>query len=319
MSPMANTCSKHNIFMSQNTLKLGRTFREGWASFRRNGWLSVATVTVFTLSLLLVGLTSVFGFATGLLLQNLEDKINISVAFNVDTEESRILEMRQALLTYQEIASVDYISRDAALDQFIKTSGDDPNIAKALDEIGGNPLPASLTIRAKRPDQYDAIATAVANSVWKDDIARINYEKNKKIIETVATSSQSAKQTGLILAAIFILVSIIVAFNTIRINMHSRKQEYEIMRLVGASNTYMRLPSVFEGLLYGTSAAVVAAILLVPAIGLIGSSLVFFLPAGFLLSYYASHWFLFFIALVLLGATLGTLSGYLALNKYLKV
>ncbi len=305
--------------MGQKSIKLGRTFREGWVSFRRNGWLSVATVIVFTLSLLIVGLTSVFGFATGLLLQNLEDKININVAFNTDVDEATILQMKDDLIRYQEIASVDYISRDAALDQFMKTSGDDPNIAKALDEIGGNPLPASLTIRAKRPDQYDAIATAVSNSTWKDDIARINYEKNKKIIDTVATSSQSAKQTGLILAAVFILVSVIVAFNTIRINMHSRKQEYEIMRLVGASNTYMRLPSVFEGLLYGASAAIAAAILIVPAITLIGSSLVFFLPVGFLMGYYLSHWFLFLVLLLFLGAGLGAVSGALALNKYLKV
>ena len=305
--------------MSPNSIKLKRTFREGWVSFRRNGWLSVATVIVFTLSLLIVGLTSVFGFATGLLLQNLEDKININVAFNTDVDESTILAMKQDLLKYQEIDSVEYISRDAALDQFMKTSGDDPNIAKALDEIGGNPLPASLTIRARRPDQYDAIATAVANSAWKDDIARINYEKNRTIIDTVASSSQSAKQTGLILAAVFILVSVIVAFNTIRINMHSRKQEYEIMRLVGASNTYMRLPSVFEGILYGTSAAITAAVLIIPAITLIGSSLGFFLPSGFLMGYYLGHWLLFLVVLLVLGSGLGAVSGALALNKYLKI
>ncbi|MEI8103697.1 MAG: permease-like cell division protein FtsX [Candidatus Moraniibacteriota bacterium] len=305
--------------MSVQTIKLKRTVEAGWNNFRRNGWLTVATVTVFTLSLLITGLTVSFGYATSVFLQNLENKVNITVAFNTDTTETRILQIKQELSKYKEVASIQYISRDQALQEFLKATNNDPNITKALDQIGGNPLPASLVINANQPDQYPIINEALKQSEFQDDIARINYEKNKQIIDTVTTSSQTTKRTGMLLAAIFVLVSLIVAFNTIRINMHSRRQEYEIMRLVGASNTYMRLPSVFEGIFYGLVAAVLSAILLVPAIKLIGSAVLFSINPSFLLAYYIDHWVRILAILLALGGTLGALSGYLALNRYLKI
>jgi cell division transport system permease protein len=305
--------------MPLQTIKLKRTLESGWTNFRRNGWLTVATVTVFTLSLLITGLTVSFGFATSMFLQNLEEKVNITVAFNTDTTEERILEIKQDLGKYKEVASIQYISRDQALQEFLTATAGDPNIAKALDQIGDNPLPASLVIKATRPDQYPIINQALQQSAYKEDIARVNYEKNKKIIDTVTTSSQTTKRTGSLLAAIFILVSLIVAFNTIRINMHSRRQEYEIMRLVGASNTYMRLPSVFEGILYGVTAALISAILLIPAIKLIGSSVLFSIDPAFLMNYYFAHWFAIVVILLALGGILGALSGFLALNRYLKI
>jgi cell division transport system permease protein len=305
--------------MEHRSIKLGRTLREGWANFRRNGWLTIATVTVFTLALLVVGLTFIFGLAAQTILTNLENKVDINVAFNVDVPEERILAIRDVLLKYQQIASVEYTSRDAALEQFVNASSDDPNISKALDEIGDNPLPASLTIHARQSAEYSVIANELEQAPFRADIYRINYAKNKKTIETIAQSSRSVRQTGIVLATVFILVSLIIAFNTIRINMYSRRQEFEIMRLVGASNIYMRLPSVFEGALYGALAALIATFLIIPAIHMVGSSILLFVAPDFLMAYYTSHWLVIMSALLLGGAGLGALSGYLALSKYLKV
>lgn len=302
-----------------NSIKLRRTFHEGWHNFRRNGWLTVATVMVFTLSLFVIGLTFTFSLATGKLLTSLEEKLNINVAFETDVPEAQILNIKKELEKYREVASVEYISRDQALAEFIQMSNDDPSISKALDEIGDNPLPASLTIHARYPDQYDTINRVLLESSFKDSIDRINYEKNKKVISSVSDSSRNARRVGTILMALFIIVALVVAFNTIRINMHSRRQEFEIMRLVGASNIYMRMPSIFEGILYGGVSAVMALILLFPAVKFVGSALIFSMAPGFLMHYFLGHFFIVFLALLVLGSGLGALSGFLALNRYSKV
>src|SRR3990170_1994360 len=130
------------------TLKLWRTFQEGKENFRRNGWLTFATVSVITLSLFIAGLSFLIGITTQSILQNMRNKVNVSVSFNPDVTEERIMEIQRELSKYKkEIASVQYISRDDALKQFLADSGNDPIIAKAVEEIGENPLLASLVIK----------------------------------------------------------------------------------------------------------------------------------------------------------------------------
>lgn len=300
-------------------LKLWRTFQEGLRNYTRNGWLTVATVVVMTLSLFIVSMTMILGITTNIILDNLRDKINISVSFNADVEEASILSIKKTLETFQEVASVTYTSRDQALSDFITMSNDDPVISQALEEIGENPLPASLAIRAHTPDQYTVIAQALAQSNFKDDIARINYEKNKTAIERLDGISKTTRKVGVILGIIFVSISFLITFNTIRINMHSRRNEFEIMRLVGASNTYVRMPSVFEGMLYGVTASVVTLVFLAVALSTLTPLTKGALDGGTLMSYYTAHFFQISLSITALGMALGALGGFVAVRKYLKV
>jgi cell division transport system permease protein len=303
-------------------LKLWRTFQEGAKNYTRNGWLTVATVVVMTLSLFIVSMTMILGITTNLILDNLRDKINISVSFNSDVPEEDILSIKQGLEKYKEVASIQYISREKALSDFIIMGDNDPVIAQALDEIGENPLLASLNIKANRPDQYDTIAQALAQASFKEDINRINYEKNKTAIERLDSINTVTRKAGLILGIIFISIAFLITFNTIRINMHSRRNEFEIMRLVGASNTYMRMPSVFEGVFYGLTAACVTLLFLfvsIEALAPLTKMADGFVTQGTLLSYYTRHFLEISLAVTLLGVTLGALGGFVAVRKYLKV
>lgn len=303
---------------TQKQVKLSRTFHEGWQNFRRNGWLSVATVAVMTLSLFIVGLTIVFGVVTRQVLHSMEERINISIAFDPDVPEIRIQEIKSELEKYREVAAVEYISRDQALADFRAGSGNDPVITQALEEIGENPLLASLTIQADRSDQYDTIAAALQEAPFKDDMSRVNYEKNKKAIDRLAHINRVATRTGLVLGAIFIAVAVLVTFNSIRMNIYSRRQEFEIMRLVGASNLYVKMPSVFEGIFYGVTAAFLSLFFIVIALqfvsplsrGAIGTTAV--------LLYAWQHLWPVIPGLFLMGAGFGALSASLALNRYLK-
>lgn len=300
-------------------LKLWRTFVEGGRNFKRNGWLSAATIVVLTLSLFIVSITMLLGVTTRIVLENLQQKISVNVSFNPEVPEEQILAIAKELETYKEVASVEYISRDKALESFIANGANDPVIEQALKEIGENPLLASLNIKANNSEQYDVIAQALAQSSFKDDISRINYEKNKRAIERLNSINQSTKKMGLVLGIIFISISLLITFNTVRINMYSRKNEFEIMRLVGASNTYMRMPSVFEGIFYGLSAALATLILLFIAVQSLTPITKNALPQGSLLDYYLHNLPEIAFAVIALGIVLGSLSGVAAVRRYLKV
>lgn len=299
-------------------LKLWRTFKEAFQNFARNGWLSVATITILTVSLYLISLTFMIGITANLLLKNVQEKINISVYFKPSIEEEYILDIKNKLVTYREIKSVDYVSKDQALQEFMQMGNNDPSIQQALDEIGENPLLASLVIKTRQTDQYDIINQAIENSDFREDISRINYEKNKVIIERLNKVINFSKDIGLILGIIFVLIAVLITFNAIRITIYSHKQEFEIERLVGASNLYIRMPFVFEGILYGASASIVSAVLLLITAKLLSNFTQKAIAQENLMSVYLSNFWPIFGILFLLGVLLGVISSFIAIRRYLK-
>lgn len=305
---------------NMKTLKLWRTFKEGWLNFRRNGWLSFATVSILTLSLFIVSLSSLLGLTTHYVLQNMREKVSVNVSFNPDVPEERILEIRDELGKYKkEIASVEYMSREDALSSFLTESGNDPIIAQAIDEIGENPLLASLIIKATTPENYEIIVSQIQHSTFQSDISRINYAKNKKIFTRLNHINSTTQRIGLILGASFIFIAILITFNTIRITIYSHRQEFEIMRLVGASNIYVRMPFIFEGIFYGIAAALTTTISLFGVAYFISPITEGAIPQGNFMGLYLSFFFPVFLGLLVLGILLGVISSFIAIRRYLKV
>jgi cell division transport system permease protein len=302
------------------TLKLWRTFREGWQNFRRNGWLSFATVSILTLSLFIVGISSLLGLTTHYMLQNMRDKVSINVSFNPDVPEYRMLEIRDELSKYKkEISSVEYVSRDAALETFLAENKNNAAVTQAIEEIGENPLLASLVIKAVAPEYYEVIVNQLERSTFQSDISRINYDKNKKIFANLERINQTTQKIGLGLGAAFIFIAVLITFNTIRITIYSHRQEFEIMRLVGASNIYVRMPFVFEGVFYGIAAALATAVALFGAAYFISPLTEGAIPQGNFMGLYISFFLPVFGGILLLGIALGVLSSSIAIRRYLKV
>jgi len=301
------------------TLKLWRTFKEGNDNFRRNGWLTFATVSVITLSLFIVTLSLLVGIATQSILRNMRDKVNVSVSFNPDVAENRIIEIKNELSKYKkEIASVEYISRDSALEQFLADSGNDPIIVKAVEEIGENPLLASLVIKAVTPEDYPFIVEQIKNSAFQNDISRINYAKNRKIFERLDYINRITRNVGLTLGVLFVFVAILITFNAIRITIYSHRQEFEVKRLVGASNLYVRMPFVFEGALYGLTAALITAIFISGVVYYISPLTQGAVSQGSFINLYISYFWYILSGVILLGVLLGVISSIIAIRRYLK-
>lgn len=301
------------------TLKLWRTFKEGWQNFRRNGWLSFATVSILTLSLFIVGLSTLLGLTTHYMLENMRDKVSVNISFNPDIPEQRMLEIRDELAKYRkEIASVEYVSRDDALEIFLAENQNNPAVLQAIEEIGENPLLPSLVIKATAPEYFQVIVNQIQRSTFQSDISRINYDKNRKIFDNLERNSKSIQKVGGILGIAFIFIAVLITFNTIRITIYSHRQEFEIMRLVGASNIYVRMPFVFEGIFYGIAAALATALALFGAAYVISPLTQGALPQGNFMGLYLQFFIPFFLGLILLGVFLGVLSSSIAIRRYLK-
>jgi len=293
-------------------LKLQRTFKEGFSNFIRNGWLSVATITVIAISLFILGLTFSVGITTKSILRNMEDKVSISIYFNPSVSEERILEIKKETEgKYLEIKSVEYVSKDQARDELVAM---DPTIQKALDEVGENPLLSSLVIKANKADQYDVIAK-VFEAQFSSEVSRVNYDKNRTFIERVNKIIRTVERGGLVLGGLFIILAILITFNTVRITIYSHKQEFEIMRLVGASNLYVEMPFIFEGILYGILASLISFSLLALSFWYFYSlNHDFFATTG--LNLFSMG--IIFLVMLLSGVSLGVISGSIAIRRYLK-
>jgi cell division transport system permease protein len=305
--------------MQTKFLKLGRTFKEGGVNFYRNGWLSFATVSILAISLYIISFTAIAGIAAGTVLSSIQDKINVSVYFKPDVSEVQIMDIKNKLSVYSEIKSIEFVSREKALEDFKKMGDENPTIDKALAEIGENPLLSALVIKAKDPLQYNLIAKSIRESSFNEFINNINYQQNKSAIERLGTIIKLVSQVGITIGVVFVFIGILITFNAIRLTMYAQKQEFEVKRLVGASNIYIRMPFVFEGMFYGLVSAFLVIILLGITIKYASPITEGNMTNGNLMGFYWANFFKIFGSLILSGIFLGVISGVIAIRRYLKI
>lgn len=298
---------------------LWRTIKEAVKTIFRNSWLSAATISILTLALFVVGVLYVITLTTDDLLKNVQERVNISVYFKADVPEKKIFEAKSELERLNEVKSVEYVSKDQALEDFRRSNENEPAIIQSLDELGENPLLASLLIKSRQPGQYDALTEQVEKASFKKDISRINYGKTKEVIDNLNALVATLRRAGVSLGALFSLISILITYNTIRITIYTYRQEIEIMRLVGASNSFIRFPFIFEGILYGTVASLLSMLALFVAIKFVTPYISIVIPTGSLMSFYQQSLWTVLGLEVAIGAGIGILSSWIAMRKYLKV
>lgn len=305
------------------TTSLKRIISSGAKNFARSGAVSFATVLIMTVTLVIVGFLI---FLSALLTHTLalvEDKVDVNVYFTVDAAESDILAIQDDLEALPEVATVTYTSRDQALEEFRTRHANDQLTLQALEELGENPLGASLAVKAHDPSQYEAIvnhlAGDVASASGTDIVDRINYYQNKSVIDRLTNAIETMEKAGLFVVILFAGASVIIALATIRLAIYTAKDEIAVMRLVGASNMYIRGPFIVAGILSGIIAAIIALVLFYPATWYAGSALSSWLGGFNLFTYYTSNFVMVFGILIGSGVLIGALASWLAVRRYLRV
>jgi cell division transport system permease protein len=311
-----------------------RITRTGFVNFWRSGFLSFAAIVVITLSL------SVFGgliFASAFsraLLSDVKDKVDINAYFTLSAPEADILALQKDIQAMSEVSRVEYISRDKALEQFKTKWSDNALIMQGLSEIGDNPFPAILNIKAVNPGQYGSIASFLEQKNPKNSdgiplIEKINYQQNKLIIDRLGRIIPAIEQFGSALALIFALVAIIVVFNTIRLIIFTARDEISVMKLVGASNLYVRGPLVVSGIMYGIVSGIITLVImaafaywsdaLLLRVAGVQVAADFELVVNILSHYFVQNFGQIFVMIMGAGIILGAVSSYIATRRYLKV
>ena len=228
---------------------IGRVIRLGLTNFWRNWWLSIASVLVMAVTLFIIG---VFAIQTVVILkttEGIQDKLDLSVYFNDDVAEETIQDVRRAVANRPDVRSVEYISKERAYEIFQQRPTSEK--IKSLITPENNPLPRSLVVKAEDPSQLSVIAKTFESGQYEQMVRRISYQDNQNVVDTLIQTESTVRRNGIILTGIFILLSFLLIYNTTRIVILSRSDEIEIMRLVGATEAFVRWPFIVEAGLFG--------------------------------------------------------------------
>ena len=286
--------------------------------------MSLSAIFVMTVALFVVGSTILLSVFLDSSLQEIKSKVDVNVYFNPDATEPDIFLMKRALEELPEVAAVEYISRDQAIQNFKDRHSNDYLMTQALDELIDNPLGAILNIKAKDTSQYEAIAKHIkseqeAAGPGANLIYNVNYSKNKIVIDKLTAITKGIERVSFALLLVLIGIAIVITFNTIRLAIYVSREEIAIMRLVGANNSFVRGPFVVEGIMYGIVAAIVSTALFYPVTHWLRSATENFYGGIDLFSYYIMHLNQIFMVLLVGGVFLGAVSSFLAVRRYLKV
>lgn len=297
-----------------------RTIRFSLQSFWRNLWLSVVTVFILSLTMISLSLVGGVNVMTNQALQVLRDKVNIDVFLTPGLDEQTILGYQTEIEGYPEVQEVVYVSQDDALQNFLAEHASDSTIKASIESLGDNPFPASLVIKAKNLNDYDSIITKIEASEVNQHVQSKDFSDNRDIIGTLNTVILKVSQIGIIISGIFILISVIMIFNTIRIAIYSHRDELNIMKLVGATNWFIRGPFLIESLLYALVSATIASVVVigvaVAAVPYLGN---FFILDSTTVLHDLLQWIPGIILLeVSVACVLSLLSTGVALRRYLK-
>lgn len=300
-----------------------RIVRSGFVGFWRNAFVSLAAIFVMTVALFVIGTTLLLDQLLGVSLQNIQNKVDINVYFVTSAEETDIMALKTSLEALPEVAEVTYTSASTSLALFRERHQNDETIIQGLEELNENPLGATLAIRAKQTSQYESISQFLEDQKTSQSpqsplIDEINFVKNKNAIDKLTAIIGAVERSSLVTMAFLVVASVLITFNTIRLAIYTTREEISVMRLVGASNTFIRGPFMLQGTMYGLIAGVIAILLLYPILLWIGPETQEFFEFN-LYTYFVSEFPRIFGLIVGLGMALGLVSSILAVSRYLRV
>jgi cell division transport system permease protein len=291
-----------------------RYARYAWVNSLTNLWrnrlMSLAAI---------LGTAAMVGMLSGFLIlvhalhisiEALESKVNLIVYLRDDATPGEVTALQEKLLRDGNVQRVDYVSKDQALQRLRQDMADRRDV---LDAIPGNPLPASLEIWVRNPHLLGGLAGGIRREVPVDDV-----DFHEIVVGRLLAITHLARGVGLLAVCSLTAVTLFIIMNTIRLAVYARREEIEIMKLVGATDWFVRWPFVFEGILCGLAGAALAALAVSlaygPTMGAITGVLTFLplsLDSLFLLK--------LDLAILVVGTGVGAAGSYLAVRRYLNV
>jgi cell division transport system permease protein len=287
-------------------------FKEAFGSLRRNYFMTIAALVTVFLSIVVLGGVLVFVYTTNALLKEVEQKVEITVYLKTDPDPSTadIEAMQTKIMSWPEVKSSQFVSKDDALNRLKEDFKDNPEV---LQNLSGNPLPASFEISLKDPQ---TVATVAARFNGDPIVDEVSY--GKEIADKIFNVTNQARNFMVIFIVLLGIVAVLLISNTIRLSIFARKREVEIMKLVGATNWFIRWPFLIEGVFVGfvgaAAAAVVVLVLNSFLVGKIRSGLPFMA-----VPFDAVPYVVVTLILLAVGVVIGAAGSGIGLRRFLKV
>ena len=294
-------------------------FKQSLQGFARNLSTTLGSIITIFLSLFIIGLFLMGGAVIQNVVESVENEVSITAYVADEASESDIAAAQDYIRGLDGVSSVSFTTKDQALEKFREMSSN----AAIVDELGGNPLPASIDIELSDPQKVEEVAQQIESS---DQFKKIADEDNpsdslkygQRTVERLFSVTNYIRYIGLALIVLLVFIALVFINNTIRLAIMARRKEIAIMRLVGASNGFIRGPFLMEGALH----AIIGAALAIVCIELIRNLALPRLQASlaFLPIDVAPNTFLFiYLILLVAGLIIGLIGSMLAMRRYLKV
>lgn len=299
--------------------KIKRIIRTGWKEFSRNIGLSMATAFIMVMVISLVTILFLLKPVSDILINSVQKRVDVSVYLKEDVNTDQIMELRSELSKIPEVKEINYVSKEEALETFIEMHKDDPVLIESLTEVGFNPFLASLNIKAWEASQYEQVTNFLESDSFQNLIDKVDYYQRKPVIEKVFSLANGVNKVGFFLGIIFGAIAVLISFNTVRIAIHSSKEEISIMRLVGASNWFIRGPFLVQGVIVGFIAVIITLLITFGFSYFLNSKIMSLAPEINLWEIFISNLIILFLIQLATGVGLGIISSYIAVRKYLKI
>jgi cell division transport system permease protein len=290
--------------------------------FFRNFWLSLVTVTMMFLSLFSITFLLGIDYMKQATLQGVENKVDILVSLKPNVSKESLDSLYDDLKYLPEVKKVSIITPDDNKKLFQERNSDS-TVLKALDIFGENENPFSynLAVNAYDLNQYQKILEYIQQDKYKDIIEGSAFHNYEQFITQINKVADSVNRYSWYIIGIFILISIVVIFNTIRMSIYTRRDEIIIIKLVGASNWFVQMPFIIESLIYALLALALVILVVFTAANFLQPSLNVYYQGSEVINltgYFHDKFWLIFGGQFLALAFLNTLSTLFAVRKYLK-
>ena len=303
------------IKKEENTKKISvtikRHLRESFKSLKRNGWMSVAAVSAVTVTLLLVGVLLSILLNVNKVATDIENDVQVRVIIDRGTNKKQEAALKKKLEKIDGVKKIEFSSKKKELDNVVGVYGKEFNLFKGDD----NPLSDVYVVNATTPKKTITVAQKAKKLRHVSD-AKYGGASAKKLFSVVA----SIQRWGITISLLLLFVAVFLISNTIRITILSRKNEIAIMRLVGATNGYIRWPFILEGAWTGLLGAILPILIVdglyfwmygVITASLSGTSYALLTPGTFL-------WEID-VLLATIGIIIGALGSGLSMSRFLKI
>ena len=321
LKTMQKTRAKHPL------RKEGRIIKYGTSGFARNIWLSTAATVVMAITLIILFVTVVASVILTNTAEMMRDKIDITIYLKPNTPEKTLKQLEGVISKDDNIKSVIVSTSEEEYKKFLDENADSEEIINVLDdemhELMISKMQATMRVKVYDVDNLDSIKELVANDatfqLYLDEEMAPTYDVNRAEIATITSWARIARTGGIILAVVFLVISILIIFSTIRMAIFSRREEIYMMKLVGADKRFIRGPFLVEAEICGIIAGVIAA-----TVSYFG--FMFLAPklAGYGINIdtirsvlESNRLILVYIVFIALGVTIGRISARMAVSKYL--